>query len=57
MKANSIEQYRILQWLEQRFFTTHLEIELIDRNNIKITDENKNSAIITYSTDGTISFI
>jgi len=56
MKAKTIEQYHILEWLKKHFLMVHINVELLDRNHIKITDTNNDVAIITYNKDRSISF-
>ena len=54
MKAKTIEQYHILEWLKKHFVVAHLNIELLNHNHIKITDKNKDTAVIVYGDDGSI---
>jgi hypothetical protein len=48
MKAETVEQYYILQWLEANFVTELLEIKLVDRYNVKIKDADNKIARVTY---------
>lgn len=48
MKAETVEQFYILQWLEANFETELLEIKLVDRCNVKIKDANNKIARVTY---------
>ena len=56
MKAKTIEQYRILEWLKKHFSTAYIDIVLLNRNHIKITDQNNDTAVIAYNKDGSIGF-
>lgn len=38
MKVNSIEQFKILEYLKENLEIELFELELIDRNTIKVTD-------------------
>lgn len=48
IKAQTIQQYHILKWIDRNFYIDSLQVELIDRYNIKIIDNNENSAIVKY---------
>lgn len=48
MKVESVEQYKILQFIEANFMIEYLNIELIDRNTIKIEDENNDTLEFKY---------
>jgi len=48
IKAKTVEQFYLLKWLETNFETKFLEIKLIDRHRIKIRDQDKKIALITY---------
>lgn len=56
MKAKTIEQYHILGWLKKHFLMAYINIELLNRNHIKITDQNNGTAVIIYDEDGSILF-
>jgi hypothetical protein len=38
MKVQTIEQYKILEYIKENFFIDKLEIKLINRNTVEITD-------------------
>lgn len=44
----TIAQYCILQWLKANFYMSHSKLEFISNNKAKITDENKDTAYVTY---------
>lgn len=48
MKVNTVEQYKILEYLEENFYTENLEIKLLDRNIVGITDQNGDRLIFKY---------
>ncbi|WP_342477417.1 hypothetical protein NYE24_30680 [Paenibacillus sp. FSL H7-0350] len=48
LKAETVEQFYILQWLEANFEIEHLEIKLVDRYNVKIKDLDNKIARVTY---------
>lgn len=39
MKVKTVEQFKILKMLEQNFDIDYFEVELISRNEIKLTDK------------------
>lgn len=48
VKANTIEQYHILQFLQENFFMDALGITLVDRNRVQIQDCTGETAYFTY---------
>jgi len=48
MKANTVEQFHILKWIEENFYTDHLTVTLVDYCKVKIKDENGDEAMVTY---------
>lgn len=54
MKVNTIEQYYILQWLEENFYTEALEMNLVDRNTIHIKDKNGDEANVIYTAESKV---
>ena len=54
MKANTVEQYHILQWLEQNFYIDALKITLVDKAAVRIEDRNGETAIVTYKSKDNI---
>ena len=54
MKVETIEQFHILEWLIQNFLVAYLNIELLDRHKIKITDDKRVSAFIIYTKNKSI---
>ena len=55
MKANTVEQFKILEYIDKNFnITEEIKINLIDRNTVKITDSTT-SLIFTYK-DGEIKY-
>jgi len=39
MKAKTIEQYKILEYLKEHFYIESIDIELIDNITVKVTDK------------------
>lgn len=54
MKANTVEQFHILKWIEENFFIDQLEITLVDSCNVKIKDANGDEAIVSYKSKDNI---
>lgn len=48
MRANTVEQYYILKWLEANFHINCLKVSFIDRSNARIEDINGDEVIVTY---------
>lgn len=49
MKVNTIEQYKVLQYIEDNFEMNYITLELIDRYTIRITDRNNDSMDFIYN--------
>lgn len=49
MKVYTIEQYNILAFIEMRFETDSVSIELVDRFTVKVTDNKGDSLTFTYN--------
>lgn len=43
MKVNTVEQFRILQFINKNFDMDCISLELVDRNTIKVTDHQRES--------------
>jgi len=56
MKAKTIEQYYILDWIKKHFLLNFLDIIFIDRDQVLIIDSDGDSAIIKCEEDRTIIF-
>lgn len=48
MKVNTVEQFKVLQFLEKNFEIELFELELIDRYSIKVTDSTGESMVFKY---------
>lgn len=48
MKVNTVEQFKVLQFLENNFEIELFELELIDRYSIKVTDSTGESMTFKY---------
>lgn len=48
MRAETVEQYHILKWLENNFVTDLLKIKLVDRYTVKIRDTAGKIGRVTY---------
>ena len=55
IKADTKEQYHLLEWIESEFIMSEIYIELLSENEIKIIDRNNEIMIVTYTEDGSIS--
>ena len=57
IKANTIEQYHILEWLKKNEFDlAYFEIGLMSSNQIRITDGNNQQAILTADKVGNVDY-
>ncbi len=48
IRANTVEQYYILKWLEANFHMDCLKVSFIDRSNVRIEDINGDEAVVTF---------
>ena len=49
LKVNTIEQFHIMRHIQENFHVEAIEIELLDRNKVKVTDSAGDSAEFTYN--------
>ncbi|MGV2642735.1 hypothetical protein GNF86_14880 [Clostridium perfringens] len=55
MKAYTVEQYKIFDYLSNNFNLINFEIEIISRNEVKVIDENCEFLIFKYE-NGTVIY-
>lgn len=48
MKVETVEQYKALQFIKENFNIEAIELELIDKCSIGITDKNNDRMIVSY---------
>ncbi|MCD3194211.1 hypothetical protein G8S49_01295 [Clostridium botulinum C] len=48
MKVNTVEQFKVLEFLKENFELNLFKVELLDRYSIKITDSESESMIFKY---------
>jgi len=51
MKANTTEQYHILEWLVNGFYLYGIRIEWLSRNSAKIIDKNNDEFFVYYDSE------
>lgn len=57
-KAQTIEQFKIKQFLEQNFYPEGIRsIELLSRNTVRITDRDHETALIICHPGGTVELM
>ncbi len=49
MKVNTIEQFHIMQHIHDNFNLDSIEVELVDRNRVRVTDATGDTAEFTYN--------
>lgn len=49
MKVNTIEQFKVLEFIKQSFEVEKVSLELLDRCSIKLTDKTGQSLVFKYS--------
>ncbi|WMJ78455.1 MULTISPECIES: hypothetical protein [unclassified Sedimentibacter] len=54
VKAQTVEQYQIIKWLEQNFYIEALKISLIDKATVLIEDINGETATVRYKSKNDI---
>lgn len=52
-KVNTVEQFKVLQFIQDNFFMDCITLELVDRYSIKLIDANGDGAIFRYE-NGTV---
>jgi hypothetical protein len=45
MKVNTVEQFKVLEFIKENFEIEYIKLELIDRNSIKVIDAKGESCI------------
>lgn len=53
MKVNSVEQFKVLEYIKANFFIEEVTLKLIDRYTIELTDKTGESMNFKYD-NGTI---
>lgn len=48
-QVNTIEQFKVLEYLKQQFNTDEINLFLLDRFTIKLVDKNKNIGYFKYN--------
>lgn len=49
MKVNTIEQFHIMQHIHDNFNLGSVEVELLERNRVRVTDATGDMAEFTYN--------
>ena len=57
MVVNTIAQYKCLQWIMERFNQDALNVEIVDSVTLRITDENKEQALIHWHSQEGITLL
>ena len=55
-KANTIEQYKILKFIERNFIIEDVLLKAIDKNTIKLIDVNNDSLYFTLDEAGNVIY-
>ena len=55
-KAKTIEQYKILKFIEKNFILDDILLKAIDRNTIKLVDIENNSLYFTLDSAGNVIY-
>lgn len=56
MRVETIQQYTILRWIDERFEPGSLKIVFLNRDTAKITDRNGETAVIHCTEYGSVCF-
>lgn len=51
MKVNTIEQYKIIQFIREHFEIDFIDIEIVNRYSLKVIDHVGDSIVFTYDKD------
>ncbi|KEI11772.1 hypothetical protein [Clostridium novyi] len=54
MKVNTVEQFKVLQYLKENFELNLFKVELLDRYSIKITDIKNESMIFRFEDNAVV---
>lgn len=57
MRAETIQQYKALKWIEERFEVECLEVRFLDEATVEIADKNGEKAKVHCTDYGSICFI
>ena len=49
MKVDTVEQFHIMQHIHDNFNLDAVEVELVDRNRVRVTDATGDTAEFTYN--------
>lgn len=52
MKVNTVEQFKVLEFIKENFEIEYIKLELIDRNSIKVIDAKGESCIFYLENNG-----
>jgi len=55
IKVNTIEQFKVLQHIQENFYPDKITIEIVDEKALKVTDTNKDSLIFRWDGNKVIS--
>lgn len=56
--AETIEQFKIMKWLEAHFYEEGIRrVELLTRNSVRITDRDFDTALVICRQDGSIELL
>lgn len=55
MKVDTVEQYKVLEYIKNNFHMQYITLKILDSCSIEVTDNNKDTIIISY-TGGKIIF-
>jgi len=47
MKVNTVEQFKILEYIKANFEMEHIKVEIIEKNKVKVMDQQKDSVVLS----------
>lgn len=48
LECETVAQFKAYEWIRSNFYIEYLQVNVIDKHCLKITDRNNDSMLITY---------
>lgn len=55
LKVNTIEQYKVLKFIEENFYMDAITVNMVDPCTLKVTDAAGDTALFKLNPDGTVT--
>jgi len=57
VKVNTIEQYKVLEFIKANFYVEAITVEIVDKFTLKVTDKNNETALFRLNDDGEVAIV